>query len=267
MKNVFATICALLYVLAEGVYSEELVLLDIGHSTADAGATSPDGRISECLFWYGCAGEIKREIEEAGYRCIICNRGYAPKKEPWASLAKAAGVVQLNRPDKGGARYPSRYFPDRIGAGMVSADFGIEQKPACMVFLHLNSVGRGWQKGHIPGLIIYNRNHGRALGESLRRAFETELYDTRAGGMPQGGKGCRVITRYRKEETAAGWLNALDDAGIPAAVTEAIYVSDRDHVNYISVRAGARRVAHAVAQGILGLLGAREEMQYCEPNL
>ncbi len=32
---------------------------------------------------------------------------------------------------------------DYISSGMVSEDFGIEQKPACMVFLHLNSVGNG----------------------------------------------------------------------------------------------------------------------------
>lgn len=235
----------------------ELVVLDIGHSTADAGAMSPDGRVKECLFWYRYVGEIKREIEAAGHRCVVCNRGYAPKKEPLATLAREAEVVQLNKPDKGGVRYPSKYFPDRIGAGMVSADFGIGQKPACMVFLHLNSVGNGWQKGHIPGLVIYNRRHGQALGESLRRAFETELYDSRAGGMPQGGKGCRAITRFRKEETAAGWLNALDDAGIPAAVTEAIYVSDRAHVDYISTPGGARRAAHAVARGILTWLGMR----------
>ena len=235
----------------------ELVVLDIGHSTADAGAVSPDGRVSECLFWYRYVGEIKREIEAAGHRCVVCNRGYAPKKEPLATLAKEAGVVQLNKPDKGGVRYPSKYFPDRIGAGMVSADFGIEQKPACMIFLHLNSVGNGWQKGHIPGLVIYNRRRGQALGECLRHAFETELYDTRPGGMPQGGKGCRAITRFRKEETAAGWLNALDDAGIPAAVTEAIYVSDRAHVDYISTPAGARRAAHAVARGILTWLSMR----------
>ena len=235
------------------VGATELVILDIGHSMQSRGACSPDGKLSECAFWYKNAGEVKREIEAAGYRCIICNRSSAPTREPYASYAKEAGVVHLNKPDTG-VRYPSKYFPTRIGAGMVSADFGIEQKPACMVFLHLNSVGNGWQKGHIPGLVIYNRRHGQALGESLRRAFETELYDSRAGGMPQGGKGCRAITRFRKEETAAGWLNALDDAGIPAAVTEAIYVSDRAHVDYISTPGGACRAAHAVAQGIISWL-------------
>ena len=53
---------------------------------------------------------------------------------------------------------------DYISSGMVSEDFGIEQKPACMVFLHLNSVGNGGgQKGHIPGLVIRNalkESHG-----------------------------------------------------------------------------------------------------------
>ena len=47
------------------------------------------------------------------------------------------------------------------------------------------------------------------------------------------------------------------DMSIPAAVTEAIYVSDRAHVDYISTPAGARRAAHAVAQGILTWLGTR----------
>ena len=41
--------------------------------------------------------------------------------------------------------------------------------------------------------------------------------------------GCRTIIRYRKEETASGWLNAPDDAGIPSAVIEALYVNNRTH--------------------------------------
>ena len=233
----------------------ELVMLDIGHSTKDRGASSPDGRLTETAFWYRNAGEVKRLIEEAGYRCIVCNRGNAPTQEPLASYAKAAGVVHLNKPDKGGVRYPSKYFPDRIGAGMVSADYGIEQKPVCMVFLHLNSTS-GWLKVPIPGLIIHSRVHGKGLGEALQQAFNQELFE-QPGGVSNGGKGCRTLIRYRKEETASGWLNALDDAGIPSAVIEALYVNNRAHAAYLQTEAGGKRVAQTVAHGILQWLNAK----------
>ena len=251
MKRISLLLCCLLcFICTAG--AAELVVLDIGHSTKDRGATSPDGKLSEAAFWYKNAGEIKRLLEEAGYRCIVCNRGHAPTQEPLASYAKAAGVLHLNKPDKGGVRYPSKYFPDRIGAGMVSADFGIEQKPACMVFLHLNSTS-GWLRAPIPGLIIHSRVHGKALGESLQRAFNQELFE-QPGGVTNGGKGCRTIIRYRKEETASGWLNALDDAGIPSAVIEALYVNNRSHAAYLLTDAGGKRVAQTVAHGILSWL-------------
>lgn len=234
-----------------------LVILDIGHSAKDRGATSPDGTLSEAAFWYKHAGEAKRAIEEAGYRCIICNRGNAPETEPLATYARQAGVVQLKKPDRGGKRYPSVHFPDRIGAGMASADYGIGQKPACMVFLHLNSTGASWQKNPAAGLVIHNRLYGKALGESLRQAFEEELFDV-PGGIPNGGKGCRAITRFRKEETAAGWLNALDDAHIPAAVIEALYVNSRAHASYLRTQTGGKRAAQVVAHGIINRLGSRK---------
>ncbi len=231
--------------------ASDLVILDIGHSVQSPGAVSPDGKLNECTFWYKYAGEVKREIEGAGYRCIVCNRSSAPKREPLATYARQIGVVQLNKPDTG-VRYPSKYFPDRIGAGMISADFGVEQKPACMVFLHLNSTS-GWLKAPVSGVIIHNRVHGKALGEALQRAFSQELFD-RPGGVPNGGKGCRTIIRYRKEETASGWLNALDDAGIPAAVIEALYVNNRTHVAYLLTDAGGKKAAQTVAHGIINWL-------------
>lgn len=227
----------------------KLVALDIGHSTNDSGAVSPDGKLSECAFWYRHVGEIKQEIESAGYRCIVCNRGNAPTQEPLATYAKKAGVVHLNKPDKGGVRYPSTHYPDRIGAGMISADYGIDQKPACMVFLHLNSTGSTWQKSAPAGLIIHSREHGKTLGEALCKAFNDELFGAPTG-IP-GGKPCRTLIRYRKEETAAGWLNALDDAGIPSAVIEALYVNNRAHAAYLLTPAGGKKVAHTVAHGII----------------
>lgn len=253
MKRAFlvSLLCALLHFIG-AAGAAELVMLDIGHSTKDRGATSPDGKLSETAFWYKNAGEVKRLIEAAGYRCIVCNRGNAPTQEPLISYAKRAGVVQLNKPDKGGVRYPSKYYPDRIGAGMISADYGIEQRPACMVFLHLNSTS-GWLKAPIPGLIIHSRVHGKALGEALQRAFNQELFE-QPGGVTNGGKGCRTIIRYRKEETASGWLNALDDAGIPSAVIEALYVNNRTHAAYLATDEGGKKVAQTVAHGILNWL-------------
>lgn len=247
-------IILLLSLLCQLLAAEQapLVMLDIGHSTKDRGASSPDGKLSETAFWYKNAGEIRRLIEAEGYRCIVCNRGNAPTQEPLAGYAKAAGVIHLNKPDKGGVRYPSKYYPDRIGAGMISADYGIEQKPVCMVFLHLNSTS-GWMKAPIPGLIIHSRVHGKALGESLQRAFNQELFE-QPGGVSNGGKGCRTIIRYRKEETASGWLNALDDAGIPSAVIEALYVNNRTHAAYLLTDAGGKKVAQTVAHGIINWL-------------
>lgn len=254
-RSLLTMLLSVLLLVLSSAGAAELVILDIGHSVKDKGATSPDGKLSETVFWYRNAGEVKREIEAAGYRCIVCNRGNAPTQEPLATYAKQAGVVHLNRPDKGGVRYPSKYFPDRIGAGMISADFGIEQKPACMVFLHLNSTS-GWLKSPIAGLIIHSRVHGKGLGEALQRAFNQELFE-RPGGVSNGGKGCRTIIRYRKEETASGWLNALDDAGIPSAVIEALYVNNRAHVAYMLTEAGGKKVAHTVALGIINWLRSK----------
>lgn len=252
-KILFFLLCLLMYLLPTSDANDS-VILDIGHSMQSPGAVSPDGKLSECTFWYKYAGEVKRVIEAAGYKCIVCNRSSAPTREPYASVAERVGVVHLNKPDTG-IRYPSVYFPDRIGAGMVSADFGIEKKPACMVFLHLNSTS-GWLKSPVPGLIIHNRVYGKALGESLQQAFTQELFD-RPGGVSNGGKGCRTIIRYRKEETASGWLNALDDAGIPAAVIEALYVNNRAHVAFLLTDAGAKKVAQTVAHGIINWMNSR----------
>ena len=255
MQRLTLLICWLL--LFSGIAgAAELVLLDIGHSAKDRGASSPDGRLSETAFWYKNAGEVKRLIEKAGYRCIVCNRGNAPTQEPLAAWAREAGVVHLNKPDRGGVRYPSKYYPNRIGAGMVSADYGIEQKPVCMVFLHLNSTG-GWMKAPIAGLVIHSRVHGKALGESLQQAFNRELFE-QPGGVTNGGKGCRTIIRYRKEETAAGWLNALDDAGIPAAVVEALYVNNRSHAAFLLTDVGGKKTAQTVAHGIIQWLQLRQ---------
>ena len=65
---------------------------------------------------------------------------------------------------------------------------------------------------------------------------------------------CRTIIRYRKEEIVSGWLNALDDACIPSAVIEALYVNNRTHAIYLLTDASGKNVAQTVAHGIINWL-------------
>ena len=236
-----------------------LVVLDVGHSLHSAGAISPDGRVRECYFWYRNVCYIVHELERNGVRVVVCNRGKKPKQEPFATTAKALPVVHLNDPDTG-KRYPSRYHPEHIGAGMVSADYGISLKPDCMVFLHLNSVGSKWRIGVSQGIVMHNKNCGRALAAALCNRLNKEIF-CHESGKGLGSKPCKPIVRENRELGGAGWLNTTDAEGIPAAVIEAFYVDVRSHVDYLSNSANAMRVAHAVAAGIVDWLRARSEKQ------
>lgn len=232
-----------------------LVILDIGHSLGSGGAQSPDKRVSECRFWYTYVGDIKAALENDGYRVIVCNRAKAPKDPHFADLAKKLQVVHLNDPDTG-KRYPSRYHPDRIGAGMVCADYGIEQRPACMVFLHLNCYGSQWRNSASNSIVMHNKLHGAALGTAISDALNREIFN-RPGGIDNKGKACRPMVRTEKALGGAGWLNTLDDEGIPAAVVEAVFTDDSAHVNYICVPENARKLARTIAHGISAWLKAR----------
>lgn len=233
------------------------VVLDIGHHVGAGGASSPDGKVSEFNFWCQYAGDIKAAVEAAGYPCVIINRGKPVQREPMANACKKADVQWLKYPERGGHRYPSRYYPDCIGAGMVSADFAIEQKAVCAVFLHLNSVGSLWSTKPPTGLIICNRHNGRPLADAVCSTMLEKLCD-KPGGMPNAGKGCKVIVRDKKEQMSAGWLNACDAAGIPAIVIENVYVNNRGHVDFIKTEAGARKLAATIAEGIISWLETRK---------
>lgn len=235
---------------AEG---ERPVVLDIGHQSTSRGAGSPDGAVNEYEFWCMYAGEVKAVIEDAGYSCVILNRGNAPTKKAIAEACEAAGVVQLNRPDRGARRYPSTHYPEHIGCGMVSADYAIDISARCVVFLHLNSVGNSWSTTPPRGLIICNRRHGNALAESVCEAMRRDILD-RPGGMPNAGKGISVLPRYIGSQPSAGWMNALDEAGIPAIVFEAVYVNNRGHVSYIRNDANARKLARTIGAGVVNWL-------------
>lgn len=236
------------------------IVLDIGHQSTAGGAQTPDGKLNEFAFWCRYAGEVKKTIEAAGYPCIILNRSTAPAKGATAEAAKAAGVVFLNKPDKNAHRYPSTHHPEHIGAGMISADKAIDLNARCVVFLHLNSVGKGWSTTPPTGLIICNRTHGHALAESVCATLRTELLD-KPGGLPNSGKGVKVLPRYIGSQPSAGWMNTLDEESIPAIVFEAIYVNNRGHVEFIRNDEQARRLARCIGQGVINWLKSTPHTQ------
>ncbi len=160
--------------------------------------------------------------------------------------------MQLRHPDRNAARYPSHYHPDRVASGMVSADYAIYRKAACVVFLHHNSSG-GWTSGGSPSMILCNKYNGRPLADAIGRVMEREILDH---GMANGGRGCRTVVRSVDADRAAGWLNACDDSGIPAAVIEVAYLNNRAHAAFLADDANARRYAQAVGRGIVEYLRA-----------
>ena len=239
---------------AAGGRSSGVVVLDIGHFIGAGGAVTPSAvngkQISECSWWYQYVYYTKKKIEDAGYRCIVTNRGNAPTTEPLASYARRAGVVQLNHPDKNGARYPSEYHPDRVAGGMVSADYAISRKADCVVFLHHNSSG-GWTNGPSPSLIICNKYNGNRLGQTLARTMERLILNKE---MNNGGRGCSVMVRSKDADRSAGWMNACDDSGIPAAVIECAFLNNRHHAAYLADDDNARRYAEAIGAGIVNYM-------------
>lgn len=231
-----------------------VVVLDIGHFIGGEGASTPgavNGKvIRECAFWYEYSYYVKREIERAGYTCVVCNRGNAPATEPLRSYARRAGVVHLRHPDVRAARYPSHYHPDRVASGMVSADYAIYRRASAMVFLHHNSSG-GWTTSPMPSIILSNRYNGRPLASAIAATLNREILNH---GMANGGRECRVQVRYVDADRAAGWLNACDDSGIPAAVIEAAFLNNRHHAAYLADPAGARRYAESIGRGVVAYL-------------
>ncbi len=255
MSRIFRFLCvafaSMLPVYAGAV--QRPVVIDIGHQYTASGAESPDGKINEYAFWAQYAKEVRREVEAAGYPCIITNRSEAPTKEPLATYNKESGVVHLNKPDKNAKRYPSTHHPEHIGAGMISADYAIDQHALCVVFLHLNSVSSKWTTTPPTGVIICNKEHGKALGEAVCAAMRADILD-QPGGMPNGKKGIKVLPRHIGSQSGAGWMNTLDAEKIPAIIFEAVYVNNRSHVNFIAEDANARKLARTIGKGVVAWL-------------
>ncbi len=235
-----------------GSHTSRLVVLDIGHSLTLPGASTPgavNGRVlRECEFWHQYANVVKQEVRRAGYRCVIVNRGNPPTSEPFISYAKKSAITYLRHPDTNAERYPSHYFPDRVASGMVSSDYAIYNRAACVVFLHHNNSGDRWKTGASPSVILRNRYNGAELAEALRSTMERDILNH---GMPNAGRGCQTEIRCVDAERAAGWLNACDDAGIPAAVVESAFLDNRAHASFLATDAGARTYARAVGRAIV----------------
>lgn len=246
---------------------EGVVVLDIGHFIGGEGAVSPgavNGQVlRECEFWHRYAWVVRDVVKRAGYECVVINRGNPPKEEKMKEEAARAGVIYLRHPDIGGLRYPSRYYPDRVAAGMVSADYAIYRRAACAVFLHLNSSGNRWVHGASPSVILYNRYNGGTLASCLRESLERDVLNK---GMPNGGRGCGGEMRCTDAERAAGWLNACDDAGIPAAVVEAAFVNNRGHAEFLTRDAGARAFASAIGRAIVRFLKMPPDARHYRSN-
>lgn len=230
-----------------------LVVLDIGHHFGSEGASTPRAaggrRISETSYWYEYSYYIKLVLEKAGYRCIICNRGDAPKDFRMQEFARRAGVVQLNQKQKEG-RYASTIHPDRYAAGQVSADFAIRQGAACVVFLHHNGLS-GWSTKGENAMVLYNRHNGKALADSLCEVINAHILNH---GLDNKGKVCTPSVRHKADAPSAGWMNACDDSGIPAAVTEITFLSNANHVAFLADPANSRRYAECIGQGIVNFL-------------
>jgi len=240
------------------VRNSKTVVLDIGHYYAPRrggqGARTPDSRygsIEECEFWYRYAGVVKREIEAAGYTCIICNRGALPANAKLAAAAKQAGVVQVNTPEPT-AVYRSKHHPNRMAVGMLSVNYALDCKPACVVFLHHNSNSETWlvcNKG-----AFYTNECGRELGVVMAETMNAELLDK---GLPNNGVPCGVIVRTDGRRGGGDWLNACNESYVPAAITEVAYLSNPEHAQFLSSPENARRYARTIGRGIVRYLQER----------
>lgn len=230
------------------------VVLDIGHCVGSGGAKSPRAvkgkRLQELDWWYEYVYYTRKVIEDAGYKVLVCNRGDEPETSPLADWAERADVHHLGHPDTGN-RYPSDYYADRVAGGIVSADYAISRRASCAVFLHHNS-DRGWRRrGGSKSLIICNKHNGPRLAQCLADTLNSEVLNH---GMPNGNRECRVQVRSVDAQRSAGWMNACDDSGIPAAVVEAAFLNNAAHVRYLSNPSTARRYAEAVGRGIVRYL-------------
>ncbi len=269
-KILFALVAALLCTLMlngcvqqimqqRQVRNSKVVVLDIGHyyhpQRGGRGARTPDsryGQTEECEFWYRYVIYTRRVIEQAGFQCIICNRGATPTDPALAAAGKRAGVVQINTPQPT-AVYRSRHHHKRMAVGMLSADYALDCKPGCVVFLHHNSVSHKWQEDYDKSG-IYCNEEGLPLAQSLAWVMNRDILDH---GMPNGGQPCNIIIRDDGRLGGGDWLNTCNDSYVPAAITEVAVLSNPKHAQFLGNRQNAIRFAEAVGRGIVDYMNKR----------
>lgn len=235
------------------------VVLDIGHyyvpGRGGQGARTPDARyggtIEECEFWYRNAIYAKREIEAAGYTCLICNRGSLPDSPELAKCAREAGVHQVNTPQPT-AIYRSRHHLHRMAVGMLSADYALDQRPAAVVFLHHNSDSDTWRVSNKSA--FYCNERGVPLAEAMSRVIDRDIF---AAGMPNHGVPCRVIIRNNGRLGGGDWLNTCNESYVPAVLTEVAFLSNPEHVTFLNKPGNAERYARAIGRGVVEYLRGR----------
>ncbi|MGN0828263.1 MAG: N-acetylmuramoyl-L-alanine amidase [Akkermansia sp.] len=242
------------------VRHSRVVVLDIGHwykpGAGGQGARTPDARygaLEECEFWYRYCLYTKRVIEAAGYEVRICNRAALPTDPALRRAAETAQVHQVNTPEPG-AIYRSKHHPKRMAVGMLSADWALDQNPACVVFLHHNSNSERWQ--------VYNKGamYCNAEGAALAFALAAEIDRSIFKGSPpmeNHGEPCGVILRNDGRRGGGDWLNTCNESYVPAVITEAAFLSNPEHARFLGSRQGAIRYAEAVGRGIVNYLNAR----------
>lgn len=241
------------------VRASRTVVLDIGHYYAPGrggqGARTPDARhggsLEECEFWYRYARYVKEEIERAGYTCLICNRGATPTAPSLARCAREAGVHQVNSPSPTGV-YRSKHHPARMAVGMLSVNYALDQKPAAVIFLHLNSDSDTWRISHKGA--FYTNEQGIPLGATMAETMNRSLLNH---AMPNGGAPCGVIVRTDGRKGGGDWLNACEESYVPAAITEIAFLSNPEHARWLSLPANARTFARTLGQGIVRYLNKR----------
>lgn len=237
------------------VRNSRTVVLDIGHHMGAPGAATPNGRhggmMNECSWWYRNVGFVKQEIEKAGYICKVCNRGAAPRDPELAACARRAGVHQVNTPQPG-AVYRSRHNPRRMAVGILSADYALDQKPACVVFLHHNSNSEHWQVYTKGG--IYCNAVGIPLANALVAELNAKLMNSR---IPNGGEPVQPILRDDGRLGGGDWLNTCNDSWVPAAITEAVFLSNPQHATWLAKPRNAELYARTVGRGIVRYLNNR----------
>ena len=244
------------------------VVLDIGHTAEHPGARTPGKaggkRFSEFEFWCENAKYTRQVIEEAGFPCVVCNRGDEPEDEQLETLAGQSGVLFLGKDEKPGRRYPSRYYPDRVASGIISADYAVYRQAPAAIFLHHNSTSSRWRRYGQKSIILANRHNGAPLAQAIADSLNTHVLNH---GMPNRGQRCKVQPRFHDASRGGGWLNVCDDAGIPAAIIEAAFLNNRKHARYLADPENARRYAEAVGHGVVRYLRSRSGTQHRRANV